>query len=107
LEFLEVDDTFVPDISIEHNTSALPRNKTLYRVAKKLAGRNPVLKLAILERCLPAGPRRYVKRRIFVQPPPFPAEIREQLLDSYREDILRLQDLISRDLSPWLDGTQG
>ena len=104
LEFLEVDDTFVPDMSIEHNTSGLPRNKALYRAAKKLTARNPVLKLAILERCLPAGPRRYVKRRIFVQPPPFPAEIREQLLDSYREDILRLQDLIGRDLSPWLEG---
>jgi hypothetical protein len=104
LEFLEVDDTFVPDMSIEHNTSSLPRNKTLYRAAKKLAARNQVLKLAILERCLPAGPRRYVKRRIFVQPPPFPTEIREQLLDSYREDILRLQDLIGGDLSPWLEG---
>ena len=46
-------------------------------------------------------------RRIFVQPPPFPAEIREQLLDSYRDDILRLQDLIGRDLSPWLEGAQG
>ena len=107
LEFLEVDDTFAPDMSIEHNTSALPRNKTLYRAAKKLAGRNSGLKLAILERCLPAGPRRYVKRRIFVQPPPFPAEIREQLLDSYTEDILKLQDLIGRDLSPWLEGAQG
>jgi Sulfotransferase family len=104
LGFLEVDDTFVPDMSIEHNTSGLPRNKTLYRAAKKLAARNPTLKLATLERCLPAGPRRYIKRRIFAQPPPFPAEIREQLLESYREDILRLQDLIGRDLSPWLDG---
>ena len=107
LEFLKVDATFVPDMSIEHNTSALPRNKTLYRAAKKLAARNPVLKLAILERCLPAGPRRYVKRRIFVQPPPFPAEIREQLLDTYTEDILKLQGLIGRDLSPWLEGAQG
>src|ERR687897_978751 len=107
LGFLEVDDTFVPDMSIEHNTSGLPRNKTLYRAAKKLAARNPALKLAILERYLPARPRRYVKRRIFAQPPPFPAEIREQLLESYREDILRLQDLIGGDLSPWLDGAGG
>jgi Sulfotransferase family len=106
LEFLEVDDTFVPNMAIEHNTSALPRNKTLYRAAKKLAGRNPDLKLAILERCLPARPRQYVKRRIFVQPPPFPAEIRERLLDTYTEDILKLQELIGRDLSPWLEGAQ-
>src|ERR687897_821943 len=59
---------------------------------------------AQVKRYLPSGPRRYVKRRIFAQPPPFPAEIREQLLDSYTEDILRLQDLIGGDLSPWLDG---
>ena len=107
LEFLEVDDRFVPDMSIEHNTSGLPRNKALYRAAKKLAARNPVLELAILERWLPAAPRRYVKRRIFVQPPPLPAEIRQQLLDSYREDILKLQELIGRDLSLWLrDGRE-
>ena len=29
-------------------------------------------------------------------------EIRRQLIDFYREDILRLQDLIGRDLSAWL-----
>jgi hypothetical protein len=56
-------------------------------------------KAGIIARCLPG--------RIFVQPPPFPTEIREQLLDSYREDTLRLQDLIGRDLSPWLEGAKG
>ena len=93
MEFLEVDDTFVPDMSIEHNTSALPRNKTFYRAAKKLAARNSVLKLAILERCLPAGPRRYVKRRIFVQPPPFPAGIPGAIARLLHR-ISSLQDLI-------------
>jgi hypothetical protein len=42
--------------------------------------------------------------RIFVQPPPFPAEIREQLLDSYPDDGLRLQHPVGGDLSPWLEG---
>ena len=42
--------------------------------------------------------------RIFVQPPPFPEEIQEQSLDSYREGILRLKDLVGGDLSPWLEG---
>ena len=44
--------------------------------------------------------------RNLVQPPPFPAEIREHLLDSYREDILRLQHLIDWDLSSWLEGAE-
>jgi hypothetical protein len=42
--------------------------------------------------------------RIFVQPPPFPAEIQEQLLDSYTEDNLRLQHPVDGDLSSWLEG---
>ena len=100
--FLDVDETFVPDLSIEHNTAGLPRNRFIYALEKRLASRNPALKAALLERLLPAAPRRYVKERVFVRPPPLPAEVRRQLIDSYRQDILKLQDLIRRDLSPWL-----
>jgi hypothetical protein len=65
-----------------------------------LTARGPTLKLAILERCLSAGPRRYEKRRIFVRPPPFSGQLREQVLDPYGEDILRLQEHTCGDLSP-------
>ena len=106
LGFLEVDDTFVPDMSIEHNTSGLPRNKTLYRAAKNWPpesgpqARDP--------RAVPPCQAAPVRKAPDLRPaPPFPAEIREQLLESYREDILRLQDLIGGDLSPWLDGAGG
>jgi hypothetical protein len=102
--FLDVDETFAPDLSIEHNTAGVPKNKSIYAMAKRLASRNPALKVALLERFLPAGPRRYVKSKIFVKPPPLPAEVRRQLIDSYREDILQLQELIGQDLSPWLKG---
>jgi hypothetical protein len=101
--FLDVDETFAPDLSIEHNTAGVPKNKSIYAMAKRLASRNPALKVALLERFLPAGPRRYVKNKIFVKPPPLPAEVRRQLIDSYREDILQLQELIGQDLSPWLN----
>jgi len=56
---------------------------------------------AIIEWGFPARPCRNL-----VQPPPFPAEIREHLLDSYREGILRLQHLIDWDLSSWLEGAE-
>jgi hypothetical protein len=100
--FLGVDETFVPDLSIEYNTAGLPRTKGLYNLATSLAARTPALEAALRERLLPAVLRRYIKSRIFVQPPPFPAELRRQLIDSYREDVLKLQDLIGRDLSMWL-----
>jgi hypothetical protein len=101
--FLDVDENFAPDLSIEHNTAGVPRNKSIYDMATRLASRNPALKGAILERFLPAGPRRYIKNKIFVKPPPIPTEVRRQLTCSYREDILKLQELIGRDLSPWLN----
>jgi len=101
--FLGVDETFVPDLSIEHNTTGLPRNKSLYLLAKRLTANHPALESGVLDRLLPAAPRRYVKKRIFVEPPPLPAEVRRQLIDVYREDVLELQDLIRRDLSPWLE----
>jgi hypothetical protein len=101
--FLDVDQTFVPDLSIEHNTAGLPRNRSIFAVAKRLASRNPALEVAIVERFLPAALRRYVKNQVFVKPPPLPVGVRRQLIDSYREDILKLEELIQRDLSPWLE----
>ena len=35
--------------------------------------------------------------------PTLSPEIRQELLVIYREDILKLQDLIDRDLSKWLE----
>jgi hypothetical protein len=96
--FLDVDEGFVTNVSVEHNPSGLPRNEGLYTWARKVSARHPVL----VDRFFPAGLRRYVKSRIVAKPPPFPAELRRQLIYSYREDILKLQELIGRDLSPWL-----
>jgi len=33
---------------------------------------------------------------------PLSRELRQNLLQEYREDILKLQDLIERDISEWL-----
>jgi len=101
--FLGVDESFTPDLSVEHNTAGLPRNKWAYALAKSLGAWNPALKLESLERFLPAGSGRYVKSRFFAKPPPFPPEVRRQLIDSYTEDVLKLEKLIQRDLSDWLE----
>ena len=100
--FLGVDERFVPDTSVEHNPSGVPRGGRLYTGVRALTARNPVL----VEKVLPARLRGYVKNRIFVKPPPFPPELREDLSHSYKEDILRLGELIERDLSAWLVGTR-
>ena len=66
-----------------------------------MTARNP----ALVERVLPARLRGYVKSRFLIEPPPFPPEVRRQLTESYKEDIMKLQELIRRDLSAWLEDT--
>jgi hypothetical protein len=39
-----------------------------------------------------------------LEPPPLDPEIRAKLVEGYREDVLRLQGLIGRDLSAWPTG---
>ena len=99
--FLGIDEDFVPDASMEYNPSGIPRVGRLYTGVRSLIARNP----ALVDRVLPARLRGYVKSRLLVKPPPFPPEVRRQLTASYKEDILRLQELIGRDLSAWLEDT--
>jgi hypothetical protein len=43
-----------------------------------------------------------VQSQVLTEPPPIDPEIRRALIEGYREDILKLQQVIGRDLSPWL-----
>lgn len=103
--FLEVDENAAPEIRRSHVTR-LPRNRRLHRWAQHPDN---------LEKCLPFLPLRvqrtlasllrFTDERFNLAPPPplAPAE-RASLTEEFRTDILKLQDLIRRDLSSWLDG---
>lgn len=93
-QFLSVDENFAPDISTKHNVSGIPKNRTLQAIGMSL---NPILKSF-----LPVGLHRSIRNRILIKPPELPLEIRRQLIEVYREDILKLQALIQQDLSIWL-----
>jgi hypothetical protein len=98
---LGVNDAFVPDTSRVHNASGGPKSRALQTFIQKP---NP-LKRAIRP-FLPERMRRSVqvnlRNRNRAKPPPMPEGVREELAEAYREDILKLQDLIGRDLSSWL-----
>jgi hypothetical protein len=106
--FLEVDENFVPDVSAKHNVSGIPKSKYLQAVYLLVRKQNPVK--SALRPLLPTGARsrmrsravRSIQRRNFARPPQMSPEIRAELSEVYREDILKLQDLIQRDLSGWL-----
>ena len=99
--FLGVDDAFVPNLSLKHNVSGIPKNKLVHSL---LRGRNPVK--TVLKPLLPEGLRKKLlvdlQRRNLEKAPPIPPEVRRGLLEEYCEDILKLQGLIGRDLSGWL-----
>jgi hypothetical protein len=99
--FLDVDDGFVPDTSRSFNVSAIPRSRAL----KTFTGQPSALKNA-LKPFLPERLRTRMvtklRNRNLAAPPPMLPSARKQLTDTYREDVLKLQDLIGRDLSGWL-----
>ncbi len=99
-DFLEVDPRFSPDTTRRYNASVPPRSARLHRF---LTGTNEIKSL--LKPLMPFRMRRRIVRSLMnanVSRPRLPAEVRERLVAVYREDILRLQDLIGRDLSHWL-----
>lgn len=101
-DFLGVDTNFVPDISTRYNPARVPKNRLLNRVFF-----DPTLVRAA-KLVLPESLQRLVKRvrqQNLKTPPKFPADLRAELLDFYREDILKLEVLLDRDLSIWRDGT--
>jgi hypothetical protein len=102
--FLGVNSAFEPDVTTIHNVSGIPRRRlwrALLAVLHSVRG-------ALAPR-LPAALRRRggvywdgLQRWGLVAPPPLEPEVRAELLAMYRDDILRLQELIGRDLSAWL-----
>ncbi len=97
--WLEVDDTFVPDMALRPNKSGMPKNQLLHQILTKP---NPLKTL--LKPLFPAQIRQKIQHQN-LNTPQISQEIRQQLLDLYRADILQCQDLINRDLSAWLAGS--
>jgi hypothetical protein len=103
--FLGVDETFIPDLSFEYNVGGIPKHEVWRAFLTRLNLIKPALKPII-----PATLRQRIanhlsnlQRRGLVKPPPLEPDVRAELIQIYREDILKLQDLIRRDLSRWLE----
>lgn len=100
-QFLEVDDKFVPNIAAKYNVSGIPRNRKLHEFLRKPTPVKSVVK------SLPIPVRQRIKvyiidRNLAPKLQLFP-KIRGQLISVFREDILKLQEIIQKDLSGWLN----
>ena len=99
--FLNVDDSFVPNTSTRYNVSGIPKNKALHNFLTK-----PNLVKYMLKSFVPEEISHFIhtiirKQNLNVESKLSP-DIRQQLLQEYQTDILKLQELIDQDLSGWL-----
>lgn len=100
--FLGIDTSFEPDTSTRYNPAGIPKSKMLSRLSF-----NPML-IRTAKAVLPEGVlqmAKRVQRQNLKTPPRFPADLRSELLDLYRDDIHKLEKLLDRDLTIWLNGT--
>ena len=98
--FLGVDGSVRIQLPDKFNSSGIPRNKILHDFLNK-----PNFIKSQLKRILPEKAQynlltRFMNRNL--AKPALNAEVRRRLLGTYRDDIVKTQDLIHRDLSSWL-----
>jgi hypothetical protein len=98
--FIGVDDTFIPNTSERVNVGGVPKNRGLHNLLRK--------RWAVTTRLKPLIPliwRKSIRQRLIAQNlrsyPPMAKVERQRLIDYYREDILKLQSLIDKDLASW------
>ena len=100
--FLGVDPGFRPDLEARHNpTHGVPRSRALHRTVMQ-----PNALKAVAQRLVPAPLRRraaaFLLRGLRTGRPTLPDALRDEFTAVYRDDILKTQALLGRDLSRWL-----
>ena len=99
-KFLGVDPTFKPDTSLKHNVSGVPKNQALHSFLAK-----PNWFKSTFKHLIPNTMRHKLVTNVRqgnLAKPPLDPQVKAELIELYREDTLKLQDLIGRDLSSWL-----
>lgn len=99
-DFVSVDAEFQPDTSRKFNVSGLPKNKAMH----KLIAEKNILK-ALIKPMIPRRLRYRFKENYYetnLSKPILLNETRQHLIEVFRKDILKLEELLGRDLSMWL-----
>ncbi len=103
-KFLEVDYSFIPDTSSKPNVSGKPRNKSWQKIMDTLFAKpNPIRSISrkIFSETLRWRVTSYL-RNMNLERESISDLHRAALNKVFREDILKLQELLNRDLSNWL-----
>lgn len=101
--FLEIDDTFVPDVEKQHNVTRYPRNPIVHH----LLGRQGKLR-RFAKRVVPTALRSQlvgIQQRNLSKPPRLDPELRAELTRQEMPEIERLEELLGWDLTDWKEAT--
>jgi hypothetical protein len=109
-EFLKIDQSPTLDVTIKYNQSGFIKNKFLNRIYGQKSILSTVIKTIIPEQALKKiKSMQFIKRSLNdlraknLSRPKMDPGIRSKLTNEvYKEDILKLQELIGKDLSHWL-----
>lgn len=97
---VDPDQDIEPELPI--NASGIPKNKAVATALKARALIRPYVSRSLLEKVRPAWDR-VLSRQL--DRPTLTDGDRGTLIDIYRADVMRLSDLIDRDLTHWLETT--
>ena len=105
--FLGVDDSFVPNTSKKAQKAQVPKNQGVNNLLKT---QNPLRTMvaSTLKVFLPLEVRQKLREGIInlnsqgKKALPLQVEDRVKMVEMFREDVLKLQDLLQKDLSAWL-----
>jgi len=103
--FLDINDNYIPpNLGVPYNPSGIPKSPLHKLVYRLLISYNPLKPLAkkLLSEEVSYKIAHKLRKNFYIKPE-IPPGVRKKLLDIFREDILKLQDLIDRDLSHWLE----
>ncbi|VEP15588.1 Sulfotransferase [Hyella patelloides LEGE 07179] len=105
--YIGVDTEFKPDVSKKVQQAKVPKNQAINNLLQR---KNPLRTFAAntLKTVMPLEARQKFRDRLIninsqsKKEMPLTTEDSQKLINLYQEDILKLQDLINRDLSGWL-----
>lgn len=97
-EFIGVDPTFVPDMTRHHGQTGVAANPVARFLWTKSAGLRTTLRPRLPRAVRDQFAGFFIGR---LERPPLDEELRQELIDVFHDDVVKLQRLINRDLRHW------
>ncbi len=102
-DFLDVDNSFEPNIQYKYNVSGRPRSKIIHKFLSTQSSIKNMGKIILPEKLRSRIRGKIQRYNIDPKKPIMKNEYYKYMKRLYREDIKRTQEIIGRDLSAWLD----